>query len=251
MQKEFEKFLIHSRGKSILACSPYDVSASCLEVKKYLKAVKFEQAKAHVSQKQAKPLFLEKLKILSHHLDLQLKSDKLSVGERFVLLRDQAFFKVQVFSGDKANDLSLYLTQEIKRFPDGTGFLFCHTVGKTLGNGKTNEFSLVRIEDMSICPVHAIEIYNQEAKDLGISLDTGYLFRTLDSSKGLVTDSPVTSSSMGERLKTYLRKLGIFEGETPHSFRAACVITLSLSGTVQEEVMDHVGWSSKSSSEIF
>ena len=92
-----------------------------------MKAVTFEQAKVQVSQKPAKPLFFEKLKILSRHLDLQLISDNLSVGERFILLRDQAFFNVQFFSGDRANDLGLCLTQEIKRFPDGSGVLFYHT----------------------------------------------------------------------------------------------------------------------------
>ena len=131
--------------------------------------------------------------------------------------------------------------QEIKRLPDGKGFLFCHTVGKTLGNGKVNEFSLLRVEDNSICPVHAIESYIQGAKELGITLNTGYLFRILDSKRKVVTDNPVTSSSMGERLKTYLQKLEIYNGETPQSFRAAWAITLALSGTLQEEVMSHVG----------
>ena len=41
---------------------------------------------------------------------------------------------------------------------------------------------------------------------------------------------------MGERLKTYLQKLEIYDGETPHSFRATCAITLAISGTLQEEV---------------
>ena len=52
---------------------------------------------------------------------------------------------------------------------------------------------------------------------------------------------------MGERLKTYLQELDIFEGETPHSFRAGCTNTLAVSGSEQGKIMDHVGWSSKSS----
>lgn len=135
------------------------------DVQKYLKAIKLEQSKSHVSSKQAKPLFLEKLRKLSGYLDLKLKSE-LSVSGRFVYLRDQAFFKTQFFSGDRANDLGLTLTQEIKKIPDGKGFLFCHTVGKTLGNGKINEFSIMRLEDLSICPIHAIETYVQGAKTL-------------------------------------------------------------------------------------
>lgn len=168
---------------------------------KYLKAVRLEQSKSHVSSKQAKPLFLVKLRKLSNHLDQMLQSD-LSVSERFVTLRgDQAFFKTLFFAGDRTNDLGLTLTQEIKKLSDGKGSFFCHSVGKTHGNGKVNEFSIMRLKDVSICPVHAIEFYVQGAKDLGISLNTGYLFRTLDSTRKLVTDNPVTSSSMGERLK--------------------------------------------------
>lgn len=220
------------------------------EVHKYLKAVRLEQSKSHVSSKQAKPLFLVKLRKLSDHLDKMLHSD-LSMSERFVILRDQAFFKTLFFAGDRANDLGLTLTQEIKKLSDGKGFFFCHTVGKTLGNGKVNEFSIMRLEDISICPVHAIEFYVQGAKGLGISLNTGYLFRTLDSTKKIMTDNPVTSSSMGERLKMYLLKLGIFEGETTHSFKAGCAITLALSGSLQEDIMSHVGWSSSSSFERY
>ena len=137
--------------------------ASSGEVQRYLKATKLEQSKAHVLQKHAKPLFLEKLKVLCNYFDRHLNSG-LSAPDKFLVLRDQAFFKVKFFSGDRANDLSLCLTQEIKRLPDGKGFLFCHTVGKTLGNGKVNEFSLLRVEDNSICPVHAIESYIQGAK---------------------------------------------------------------------------------------
>ena len=51
---------------------------SILAVNKYLKAIKLEQAKAHTSQKQAKPLFVQKLKILCNHLDSRLRSDQLS-----------------------------------------------------------------------------------------------------------------------------------------------------------------------------
>ena len=79
--------------------------------------------------------------------------------------------------------------------------LFCHTVGKTLGNRKVNEFIINRLEDVSISPVHVIEFYVQGANALGISLNTGYLFRTSDSTRKLVTDNAVTSSSMGGRLK--------------------------------------------------
>ena len=128
--------------------------------------------------------------------------------------------------------------------PDGKGFLFCHTVGKALGNGRVNKFAVMK--DISISPVHAIETYVQGAKELGMSLNTGYPSRTLDGTRKIITDHPVTSSSKGDRLKMYLQKLQIFEGETTHSFKAAC----ALSGALQE-VVNHVGWSSSSSFERY
>ena len=48
--------------------------ASSREVQRYLKATKLEQSKAHVLQKQAKPLFLEKLKVLCNYFDRHLNS---------------------------------------------------------------------------------------------------------------------------------------------------------------------------------
>jgi len=67
---------------------------------------------------------------------------------------------------------------------------------------------------------------------LGVDLRLGYLFRTLSSSRQEVTDNPVSSHGMYERLKKYLVDLGLYEGETPHGIRGACAITLALSGGV-------------------
>ncbi|CAH1789110.1 unnamed protein product [Owenia fusiformis] len=49
---------------------------------------------------------------------------------------------------------------------------------------------------------------------------------------------------MYDRLRLYLTTLGIFEGETPHSLRAGCAITLMLSGAAKSssDIMNHIGW---------
>ena len=44
------------------------------------------------------------------------------------------------------------------------------------------------------------------------------------------------------RLKLYLQKINIDEGETPHSSRAGCSITLALLGVRKEDISRHVGW---------
>ena len=84
-------------------------------------------------------------------------------------------------------------------------------------------------------------------KVLGIDLRFGYLFHTLSRDRKEVTENPVSSSTMYDRLKKYLRELNLDNGETPHGIRGACAITLALSGGPAKEVMQHVGWSTSAS----
>ena len=44
------------------------------------------------------------------------------------------------------------------------------------------------------------------------------------------------------RLQGYLSDLGIDEGETPHSLRSGCSITLELLGVPKQDIARHVGW---------
>ena len=48
----------------------------------------------------------------------------------FILARDQAFFKILFFSGDRGSDLGMVKTGEILRFPRDDGLLFNHVGGK-------------------------------------------------------------------------------------------------------------------------
>lgn len=124
--------------------------------------------------------------------------------------------------------------------PNGEGLLFRHMLGKTLGNG---------VENFEICPVLALDAYVQEARGMGVMLSEGYLFRPVDLSQSSVLEEHMSYSVAYERLTTYLRALGIDEGETPHSLRRGCAITLSLSGAASqaEDIMRHIGWFSRGS----
>lgn len=220
--------------------------ASSIQVSRYLEAVKREQSMSHVPIKQAKPLFLDKLKMISEFISSKLQNS-MSLSERFTYLRDQAFFKLQFFAGDRAGDLGKCLGQEVKLLPNGEGFVFVHTTGKTLC-GKVNEFAVKKLQDESVCPVKGLQFYVSEAKKMGIALSVGYLFRPLDKSNTHVLDLPLTSSAVYSRLKLYLKTLKIDEGETPHSIRGGCAVTLAVTGCGNErEIMDHVGWFSKDS----
>ena len=130
--------------------------------------------------------------------------------------------------------------------------MFNHTFGKTLrGDGKFNRFVVKRCDVRDICPVRGLEEYFRVAKNYGIGLSSGYLFRPILGGKTVLNDS-MSYSAIYEKLKAYLSVLGIDEGETPHSMRAGCAVTLALSGFVEtKDAMNHIGWFSKKSAEYY
>ena len=215
-----------------------------LPVKEYLKSVTAEQLEARIIPKQATPLFLNKLLLLSRHLDRKLKEPNLSPSSLFVIARDQAFFKTLFFSGDRGSDLGHAQSQEIIRFPQDNGFLFNHVWGETLCDGTSNMFGIHRQSNHSLCPIKAIETYFAVASELRISLHTGYIFRPTDN-HGAVLNSPLKSNAAEARLLLYLKEATIYDGETLHSFRSDSPITLALCGSPLADITSHVGWTNK------
>ncbi len=140
-------------------------------ITQYVKQIKEEQAKARVLPRQAKPMFLSKVKSVSQYIMNQLQRSDISVREKFVLARDQALFKLQFFAGDRASDISNILTQELKELPDKSGFVFQHTFGKTLrGDRNINTFVVKRCADEHICPIRGLELYFSRARSWSVDL---------------------------------------------------------------------------------
>ena len=200
-----------------------------------------EQLQARITPKQASPFFVDKLTQLSLHLDQKLASDNLSPTQRFIVARDQAYFKCVFFSGDRPGDLGRVKVPEILRFPYDDGFLFNHVWGKTLRDGDEKVFGIRRNPQLAICPIKGIEQYMAVARDLRIDLTSGYLFRPTNPQGGVV-DSPFSSSTVEARLTSYLKDMGADDGEMLHGFRSGCAITLALTGADLSEIMHHVGW---------
>ena len=86
-------------------------------VKSYLSAVREEQLGARVVQGWAEPFFLQDLVFLSSEIAKRMNVHVRSSAQLFVLARDQAFFKVQFFGGDRAGALGRMKTKEILYFP--------------------------------------------------------------------------------------------------------------------------------------
>ena len=246
----FEKFGLGRVWDSVIRMgNPADAQS----VREYLRLVQEEQARAHVVPKQAKPIFLTKVKAISLYIQRELVAGVL-LKERYVLLRDQAWFKLQFFAGDRAGDLANVVSQEIKWLRDSSGLVFNHTFGKTLRGAKqkSNMFVVKKCQDVSVCPVEGLQQYLAGCRTLGVDLSCGYLFRVV-SEDSRVLDQPVSYSVIYERLKTYLRVLDIDEGETPHSFRAGCAVSLAMSGSVKNvgQIMKHIGWFAEGSAEYY
>ena len=114
---------------------------------------------------------------LTAHIDRNLQSTAITPTQRFILARDQAYFKAVFFSGDRPGDMGQVKVPEILRFPNDDGFLFNHVWGKTLRDGDSNVFGIKRNPQSRICPVQGIEQYMEVAQQLNIDLTRGYLFR--------------------------------------------------------------------------
>ena len=151
---------------------------------------------------------------------------------------------VDFFAGDRSSDLGRTLGKELLYFPDKSGILFNHTFGKTLRGDALNTFSIRRCENLDICPVYNFEGYMSICKLLKVDLRSGFLFRSTKGSS--VTAEPFLGSAVYNRLKFYLGALGLDSGETPHSLRAGCSITLSLLGVPEGAILKHIGWRSAS-----
>jgi hypothetical protein len=88
------------------------------------------------------------------------------------------------------------------------------------------------------------------AKSSDIDLSRGYLFRPVNQ-LGEVENRPLSYEAIYDRLKHYLGLLDLDAGETPHSIRAGCAISLrsvSTSDTsINQIIGNHVGWFSEGS----
>lgn len=91
-----------------------------------------EQLQAQVQPKQATPFFSDKLDRHVSHIERSMESSSISPTQRFILARDEVYFKAVFFSGDRPGDMGQVKVPEILRFPNNDGFLFHHIWGKTV-----------------------------------------------------------------------------------------------------------------------
>ena len=212
-------------------------------VKDYYKLVLEEHTVARVFPSKAVPFFLDKLAALCRHLRCLIKCPNSKPSSTYVLARDLAFFSVDFFSGDRGSDLGRVKSSDLLSFPDNKGFIFNQVFGKTLRGNGSNVFAIREFLGSILCPVSNLKFYLTLSKEMSIDLSSGYLFRVTDH-RGFVSEAPFVGSTVANRLKRYLTDLSIDDGETMHSFRSGCSITLAALGVAYEDIAKHVGWKS-------
>ena len=219
-------------------------------VKQYLTSIREEQAQARVTPRQTTPFFFDKLKRLCLYLRDRTFAGQISPTQRYLFARDLAFFCLDFFAGDRASDLGRIFTREIVALPDGDGFLFHHTFGETLRGKDANTFMIKKCRDPVFCPVANLRLYVNLCDLMSIDLRDGHLFRSTNK-KGAVSGKPFIGSAIANRLSLHLASFGIPYGETMHSFRSRCSITMSLIGVSPEDIARHVGWKSLQTAEYY
>ena len=117
-------FATYGRGSEWQPLLGVGNPAACRSVKNYLADIRGEQLQARVTSRQAEPVLLTDLEVISRHIHQKLmKWSLLTPSQIFVLAREQAVFKTLFFSSDRAADLLQLKTCDILRFPDNSGFL--------------------------------------------------------------------------------------------------------------------------------
>lgn len=214
-------------------------------VAQYAKYVAEEQAKAHVIPKQAIPIFGAKVGRLIRHImgKKVTKTDVLS--ETYIWKRDAALFRLLCFGGDRAGDIGHLKFQEVKQIPGSNSLLVTRSFGKTLRGGQSNTYVLHKTADKAICPVLGLQDLHLCMSGMGIPT-LGYIFRPVGKT-GNVRDEPMKYTAINNRLRLYLTEMEEHTGETPHSFRAGCAISMVVGEASKSAatVMSHIGWASE------
>lgn len=214
-------------------------------IQRHLKAVRIEQTRSLVQDRQAVPIFIDKVIRICRMINYRLLKSTLTLKARYSLIRDRAYFCLLSFTGNRAGDLGRVKYDQVRWLENNSGFYIHITEGKTV---LTNPRSVIlsRLEGSELCPVAELERYLNELGKLGLDFKGGYLFRPCAKSGGcIVSNTYVSASTMNPRLRKLLIEAGLWNGETPHSFRGGCAMMLKMMGVSDDDIKSHVGWSSE------
>lgn len=206
-----------------------------------------EQAEAHVTPKQAVPIFSDKMRWLANEITRRMlvltKAKETSFVQRYILHRDLAFFLCMWWAGDRAADLGRTKTCEITRLDD-RDLLFNHTIGKTVREGDSSLIIIPKLDGEDLDPAGAVARMVDLTHEHGYNLMDGYLFRPSSPSRRGLVNKPFTGNNPSNRLKVYFSVSPDSSDVAlrAHGGRAGVAATLRLLGATDQQVMDHCRW---------
>ncbi|CAC5382313.1 unnamed protein product [Mytilus coruscus] len=218
--------------------------ASSHILKQHIQAVSLEQSNSNITRKQATPLMFDKLGKLCRYLSYKVSVEKDLISQ-FLFARDLSYFSLLCHSGNRGVDLGLLKAENLFDIPDSKGIYVSQQAGKTASIDNPKNYIILPSLDEDICPIKLVKDYKRIASKLDIDLNKGFIYRVRDNKSKQINNRAVSSSCMTDRLKTHLMNINLYQGETSHSSRRGCAITLRMLGVDDQAINQHVGWSSK------
>ena len=216
----------------------------------------------------AVPVVVDKFLALMAHLDA--RAEGADLYSRCLLLRDKVAFAYMWECGHRGKEVSRLTVQDLRyqdvactgAWPDLSQG--APRAGATLlvepGNGtktrKTRHPGVVRLE-VEVQPdglgtfVATLPVYARAMAEFGTPL-TSWLFRAgTQPEKGTFKSTACARSTLEERLKKHLRAMGVYMGETMHSFRRGGAQHEENEGVSREKICRKRHWRSEETAELY
>ncbi|CAC5378217.1 unnamed protein product [Mytilus coruscus] len=147
--------------------------------------------------------------------------------------------------GNRGGDLGLLKAENLFEMPDSKGIYVSQQAGKSASIDNPKNYIILPSLDEDICPIKLVKYYKRMASKLDVDLNKGFIYRVRDNKSKQINNRAVSSSCMTDRLKTHLMHIYLYQGESSHSSRRGCAITLRMLGVNDQAINQHMSWSSK------
>ncbi len=227
-------------------------------VAQYLRGYRRERVRAGEPQSAAVPLSEGLVSELSLWLVVAAADPELALSSRLALLRDRAVFLLLWATCMRAHDCGKLRVTDFRDplapqqrayewwvlpqpaldrpYPRGVQLYVWELVDKTHQFGRAAPYRLESAGGGALCPVEALAKYYYACRGARAECGpvTGFVFRPLDRSRQRFEERALSTSTLGARLRSHLCAMGLYGGETCHSFRR---------GRLQHEVAQGAGLS--------
>ena len=205
-------------------------------VKEYLAFIRQEQGKSGVFSRGARNMERFKMDRLMESMWWTIRS--LKRGVRKLKLKERRGMYAFCYTAIKRlAGAGNVIAPNVIRIPNNMGHAFNCTWDKTLRMG-SHCFGFLCVKDTEKWCAHCIiDDWVLEAKSFGITFVEGLLFPKLDAQGKVKLGLRWIAKDLTETLKRDLERYGLYQGETPHSFRHGGTVDSLKRGRSLEQTM--------------